>query len=235
MKRRTLGLFIIIIFLSGCSSLPFNQNQTHTIIDWVDFVKLNGNMYTSDWGIVLKNQEDVAEEVAQVNFKVSGVVTNPSYQSKDGDAAFLDIGTKLYRVNGFGTDEIIAVADSTRVNGYNLYIEDQFRSSINTWYDKIPKDKVNSIGLYRDNAMDPFKTLTGKDMTQFIKLLDEGGDVINYSPYTQNGDPKYYYMVFYTDDPIGYSFPLTDDSQNVFFHPNNTRIVDQEIRDWLDK
>ncbi|WP_208919312.1 hypothetical protein [Paenibacillus uliginis] len=234
MKIKTFGLLMIIL-LSGCSSLQFNQNQTHTIIDWVDFVKLNGNMYTSDWGIVLKHENDVAEEVGEVSFTVDEVVTDPGYRTKDGDAAFLDIGTKLYRVKGFGTDELIAVADDTRVNGYKLYIQDQFRSSMINRYDEIPKDKVNSIGLYCDNESKPYKTLTGKDINKFIKLLDDGVYSPNYSPNMNNGDPLYYLMVFYTDDPIGNSFSIADDSQNVYFYPDSTRIVDSEIRDWIEQ
>jgi hypothetical protein len=35
-----------------------------------------------------------------VKFKVSGNVCDPNYRLKDGDAAFLDPGTPIYRVTG---------------------------------------------------------------------------------------------------------------------------------------
>lgn len=62
-------------------------------------------------------------------------------------------------------------------------------------YDEIPKDKVNSIGLYCDNESKPYKTLTGKDINKFIKLLDDGVYSPNYSPNMNNGDPLYYLML----------------------------------------
>ena len=93
---------IVVMLLGGCSRFnPDSFGQSSTI-DWVDFVKLHGKSYTGTFQSVIGDAAAVTPQVVgEVSFKVAEVVTNPSYRTKDGDAAFLDIGTKLYRVDGF--------------------------------------------------------------------------------------------------------------------------------------
>jgi len=219
----------------GISGTAGNPIKGNAIIDWVDFVKFNGHSYTGLWEAVLQNPGDVAEEVAgKVKFKVGDVVTNPGYRTKDGDAAFLEIGTELLRVRGFAEDELLAVRDETLIGGYRLYAEDGFAKTLRMNYADIPKAQVTKIELYHDSNIDPYRTLAGTDRERFIALLDGGRDTRDYNPANQHGDPEYRRMVFYVSGgPFAYSFMIADDGVNVFFSPWETRLVDAEVRELL--
>lgn len=226
----------IVVFLSGCSSLKEENNpiKGNAEIDWVDFVKLNGDSYTGLYEQVLKNPADVAEEVVgEVEFKVGDVVTNPDYRTKAGDAAFLEIGTKLYRVHGFESNELIAAKDENRIGGYRLYASDDYAKTMRLHYKDVPKEQVERIELHHSNEIESFNTLLNDDKDRFIHILDSGKNTPNYTPQSKDGDPTYYTMVFYTDGPFGYAYTIADDGVNVFFYPWDTRIVDDEIRKWM--
>lgn len=232
--RRLLSILMLFVLLCGCSSMRTNPFKGHAVIDWVDFVNLNGNSYSGLGEGVLKNPGDVTEVVVgEVQFKVADVVTNPDYRTQDGDAAFLDKGTKLYRVKGFDDEQLIAAKDEQRIGGYRLYAKGDFIKTIRHPYKDVPKDKVERVELYAFDKVDPYKTLVNNDMKRFIQLLDSGKDTQNYTPQNKEGDPTYYWMVFYINEPIAYAFSLADDRVNVFFSPWNTRIVDREIRQLL--
>ncbi|TJY42577.1 hypothetical protein E5161_06900 [Cohnella pontilimi] len=231
MKIKMLSALIALIALCGCSRMPTNPIKGNAVIDWVDFIKLNGNSYYASWEMVIQNPNLVTHEVVgEVKFKVADVVTNPGYITKDGDAAFLEIGTKLYRVEGYEVNEMIAAKDETRIGGYRLFLEDGFAPKVRRSYKDVPKDKVEKIELYQLEETTPYKTLAGGDKERFIQLLDSGKDTPNYTPQNRERDPTYYHMVFYTGEPIANAFTIADDGTNVFFSPWDTRIVDPQIR-----
>ncbi|MNZ72731.1 hypothetical protein D3C78_911180 [compost metagenome] len=183
---------------------------------------------------MLQNPDDVTDEiVGEVKFKVGDVVTNPDYKTKAGDAAFLEIGTKLYRVTGFESNELIAAKDENRIGGYRLYAGDEYAKNMRLHYKDVPKDQVERIELYHSNETTPFNTLVNDDKDRYIHILDSGRNTPNYNPQNKDGDPTYYTMAFYTDGPLGYAYTIADDGVNVFFFPWDTRIVDDEIRKWL--
>lgn len=103
-------MIALIAFLSSCG-------QT-TNIDWVDFVKLNDTSYESDGSVV--PDEYVGEKVGEVTGNVPNEIKG-SYKGnieKNGDAAFLPVGTELFAVSGYSSDEYVAAL----VDGeYKLY------------------------------------------------------------------------------------------------------------------
>lgn len=227
--RRWGIVIVVILLLSGC-----NEEYTNVEIEWVDFVKLNENSYTSLDQNVITNPKDVTDQVVgEVKFKVAGVIRDTNYKSKSGDAAFLDIGTKLYRVRGFEPHEIIAAKDKRKIGGYRLYVDDDYAEKIPRHYKDVPKDRIKRIEIYHWNKTQPFITLNGTKKERFINLLENGKDVEDYRPQNQNGDPKYYQMVLYTDQPLGHTFALFDDGFHVYFNPWYTRIVNDHIRNLL--
>ncbi|WP_276357866.1 hypothetical protein [Cohnella caldifontis] len=237
MRLRWLGVLMAVLFLYGCSNMQDNPIKGNAEIDWVDFVKLNGKSYTGMWEGVIRNPKDVTDQVVgKVRFKVADVVTNPEYRTKDGDAAFLAKGTELYRVKGFGSDELIAAKDETKIGGFRIYAEDGFRKTMTGGrYDEIAKAGIERIELYEGfEATAPYRTLIGDDMARFVRLLDEGEDKPGYVPQTKDRDPDYRQMVFYANGPIAYAFPIADDGTNVYFTPRETRIVDPAIRGLLE-
>ena len=49
-------------------------------------------------------EDDLDKEYFTVKRKLSGVVNNPGYISKSGDAAYLDVGTQIYTIKGYDPD-----------------------------------------------------------------------------------------------------------------------------------
>lgn len=70
-------------------------------IDWVDFIRLDGVTYDSNYYEQGLRREDIGEPVAEVRCKIADNVTDPEYQIRDGDAAFLEPGTPIYEVRGY--------------------------------------------------------------------------------------------------------------------------------------
>lgn len=100
---------ILIVFgLSNCTvpaGSPGSGGGT-VQIEWVDFIQFGGIHYlaqgmrgSSQPGLI--REEGLGTVYSTVKFKVAGNVSDPGYQIKDGDAAFLDVGTKLYTVKGY--------------------------------------------------------------------------------------------------------------------------------------
>jgi len=72
-------------------------------IDWVNFIRFGGITYlasTLHAGRPLQ-ASDLGPQFATVKFKLEGHVQDPHYQARDGDAAFLDAGTRIYAVKGY--------------------------------------------------------------------------------------------------------------------------------------
>ncbi len=75
-----------------------------TIVDYVPFVQLNDRMYIEVFAEADEQQLEAAElgaRVAETQCKLSDVVNDPYYRARNGDAAFLEPGTKLFMVKGF--------------------------------------------------------------------------------------------------------------------------------------
>ncbi|MEO7022057.1 MAG: hypothetical protein ABI234_18045 [Ktedonobacteraceae bacterium] len=93
-------LLPLALLLGSCST----STGTHTQIDWVDFIQFHGITYLAGMGQQIGRsleQQDLGPVFAQVQFKLNDNVTDPSYHMKDGDAAFLEAGTKVYTVKGY--------------------------------------------------------------------------------------------------------------------------------------
>jgi hypothetical protein len=95
--------FVVLagFLLMGACQLPGSTSGCNAQIDWVNFIQVGSTQYVAAPGSPSTIQEsDLGPVYARVKFKVSGNVCDPNYRLKDGDAAFLDPGTPIYRVNG---------------------------------------------------------------------------------------------------------------------------------------
>jgi hypothetical protein len=114
-----LTIAVALMMLSGCQ-LPGSAEDCRTVqIDWVNFVQVGSTEYVAGPGaeIVLR-ESDLGPEYSRVKFKVSGNVCDPEYRPKDGDAAFLEPGTPIYRVNGHPPAEQLAARFNGRIVVY---------------------------------------------------------------------------------------------------------------------
>ena len=115
MAKRALLLAMLaaslVMGFAGCSLF-----QPGVIIDWVNFVRFGGVTYLAsiDTGRELQ-PADLGARFATVRFRLDGNVHDTSRQTEDGDAAFLDAGTPVYRVNGYSPTFRLAAHQDGRI------------------------------------------------------------------------------------------------------------------------
>lgn len=235
----SIGLFIIgLLVLSGCEGRGI-MNPTKSIrqvsIDWVDFVKLEQGKYRGVIDAVIANPSLVTDEVVgEVKFNVADEVTNPNYRIQAGDAAYLPIGTKLYRIEGFETSELIAAEDKYSINGFHIYkAEDAITDYVKN-FNEIVKHEIERIEWYSFSSKDRLSTITGEESKELVDFIQAGEANSQYSPSYNKQDPSYYQFVIYNGEPLAYSFTVVDDGENVVFYGDEMMImVDRDILKWL--
>jgi hypothetical protein len=103
-----LAAAVALLLVAACQ-YPGAGSGCTAQIDWVDFIQIGSTQYLAQPGTGSGIQEsDLGPVYARVKFKVSGHVCDPSYRLKDGDAAFLEVGTAIYQVNGFPPTQRLA-------------------------------------------------------------------------------------------------------------------------------
>jgi hypothetical protein len=92
-----LALATAVVLLSACMS------HTKTSIDWISFVQVRGRQYVAvqSLGAPATSPAVLGRAVATVRKTIAGHVFDPHYRPRDGDAAFLPVGTRLREVRGF--------------------------------------------------------------------------------------------------------------------------------------
>lgn len=221
-------LFSIIMIITGCQQDPMKQilTETHTEIDWVDFIKWDGEEYLGVHTGVLSNESFVDVKIGEVQFKVADNVSNPSYRLKDGDAAFHEPGTELFSIKG--EKKLMAVKSPYSINGYQLYYLNDGEGY--KWnFKDLPLELVNKVEIYLDN------TLVNEidDIKSFLEILRKGTLQTTFQPNTNYQDPIYYEMVFYAEGPVAHQYTLFFDGETYYWHPWDTEILSDEIGTFL--
>lgn len=106
---RTFVALVLAVGLTACIA----HSDGRVAIDWVPFVYVNGRNYVAvQYTDRPTPVSALGAVVATVRHKVEGDVTDPHYRSRNGDAAFLSVGTRLRAVEGFARwFRIAAVVD----------------------------------------------------------------------------------------------------------------------------
>ncbi|MGY0694845.1 hypothetical protein ACW2QC_19025 [Virgibacillus sp. FSP13] len=223
---RKLFFLLTLLSLVACD---INSDTSEVVIDWVDFVNIDGEQYQSLHTVKIADSRFIGAEIGQVDFQVDENISNPSYKPKDGDAAFLKKGTKLYQVKDM--PNLLAVRDEHEINGYKIYQNEDSKANWN--YQHMNKDTIEKIEIYEGYTNPkPLHAISGeKEIDRLIQLLDEGKTSNDFTPDISEGDPVMYHMVFYHDKPISYQFTLQFDGDVWFWSPDHLQIVPDEIGD----
>ena len=136
-SKRIISPILLVILLSllglvSCtsrsprSSSPSPQSSQSTpkvLIHWANFIHFGGISYIAAPASTGRSltASDLGPVFATVTYKLQGNVHTPGYHSKDGDAAFLDVGTKVYTVKGYKPTFRLATQDN---NDLTLYEAD---------------------------------------------------------------------------------------------------------------
>jgi hypothetical protein len=224
-------LLVLLLLLTGCRSSPFGAQS---VIDLVDFIKWDGVTYDGIYSGALADKKYIGEKIGEVKFRVADNVTNPNYKIRNGDAAFHEKGTEIFAIAG--NPQYIAVKSPRDINGYRVYFS---RDNIEyKWhYKDMPIQKVKTIEIYLAYTQEGAKKMAAltlpKDVNKFLEIITNSKDSPGFQPSTEHGDPTYYEMVFYTDEPIAYKFDLQFDGTTYYWHPWDTSIISDEIGEFI--
>lgn len=196
---------------------------SHTIIDWADFVKVDGKEYHAVYNGVLADKVHIGKEVEQVKFKISGNITRTNYKAKNGDAAFWEKGTKIFTVKDMPA--FVMIRDDDEINGYRLY---QQHASDYLWmYSKINKEEIQRIELYKGyQNPDLIQEITDEqEIAELMDTLDRSKEQPAFTPNTSQDDPTLYHMVFYNDKPIAHKYELFFDGLDWYWYPDDIAVL----------
>lgn|GEM_PF-642483 len=226
-----LGVLVLLSF--GCRGImnPI-KGIPEASIDWVDFIKLKNGQYTGMHEVVIADPSIVTGDVVgKVKFKVGDVVTNGNYRTQSGDAAYLEKGTKLYRVEGYDPSELIAAYDERSTNGYRIYVADNKQEKFRGNFNEIIKHDIEKVEWYSLYEQEPIAALDAEQSKKLMDLLQEGKP--DSGDYNVN-NAEHYELVIYYGEPFAYSYSIIDDGERVLFRGDeNTLLIDQQITQWL--
>lgn len=176
--------------LSACS-------RVHDHIDWVDFVRFGGITYVATREPVgrLPTDADLGPVFATVHYRLEGNVDDPNYQTKDGDAAFLDAKTSVFRFRGYAPTFRLLARNAGRLTIYEADTNPHAR----TGADLLDiGGKVDSIGV--NSAQDGTTELGAvKDPTQVTALVAMAlAAPVDQS--RQEHESSTYFIAFHLDD-----------------------------------
>lgn len=204
---QTLLLGIIsatLLGLSGLAGCAAGGPGSGVQIDWINFVQFKGIQYVARTTPIGRapTDADVGPVFATVQFKLNGNVHDPSYQTKDGDAAFLDAGTSVYSVKGYVSTFRLVARFADRLTFY----EADTNPHASTGADLLDiGGKVHTIGV---NSQRDGTTEIGAvtDPTSVVTLVE----MVLHAPVNQQyqeRDSATYFIVFHLDDGTAVSRP----------------------------
>ncbi|PGS49318.1 hypothetical protein [Bacillus sp. AFS041924] len=233
MKRIKLFMMSFILLPVLLVSCRFMPSEGQSIIDWIDFVKLDGVEYYGIQTGIIADEKFIDGKLGEVKFKVADHVTNPRYKIKDGDAAFHEKGTEIYSIKD--NPELIALKDKTSINGYRVYYAKG--TTDYKWYFKdVPIDKVNLIKIYQSQTTNKKKisSIIDKDkINYFLTILKNSKEDSNFQPNVTTADPTHYEIILYTDDPIAYKYDMEFDGTNYYWYPWDLSVLSDEIGEYI--
>lgn len=232
MKRIPFIFVLILLLLTGCRPFAF---LGQSVIDWIDFINFDGKQYIGIDSGVLADEKYVGEKIGAVKFKVADNVKNPSYKSRDGDAAFHEKGTEIFQVKD--QPHLIAVKNTEAINGYRVYFSSDDVSY--QWrFKDMPLERVELIEIYRvDLHKDKLiSVLTNdEDVSNLLQLLVESDESPGFQPRVHNMDSIIYQMIFYTGEPIAYKYNMFFDGVTYYWHPWDTATLSDEINMFVNE
>ncbi|WP_026575620.1 hypothetical protein [Bacillus sp. UNC438CL73TsuS30] len=119
--KNTVLIIIFTVILTSCDKAVFNNGCPDSIIEWVDVLMMNNikyQHYFPEPGIEKVSVSlEKGKEIGKVTYKMADSACS-DYQMKNGDAAYLEKGTPIYKLKGYPSSFIV-VADN------NIYVADQ--------------------------------------------------------------------------------------------------------------
>ncbi len=159
MKKFLMFIMVLILFLTGCI-----QRSPKVEIDWVDFINHKNVTYLATK--FTTSDRKIESEIGKTLFNVSENVHDPEYKTKEGDAAFLPVGTPIYKLKDYRTEFRVAV----KRDGQFIVYEVSRNPQAKTGKDLFDiKDKVVSVSI--NSAVDNSKIVVITDQVTVERIV----------------------------------------------------------------
>ncbi|ANY67195.1 hypothetical protein BBD42_12515 [Paenibacillus sp. BIHB 4019] len=136
----------------------------NAIIEWVDFLMINGIKYQYNYeGSGKVSDDQLGEKVGEVTYMLNDHACT-DYVEKDGNAAFLPIGTEIYAIKGYKSE--------FRVAAFNKVYEVMDNPKAATLGQLLDiEGKVDKVGLESAEDGSPIGDFSAEASAQFIQEL----------------------------------------------------------------
>ncbi|SFF05475.1 hypothetical protein SAMN04487969_112128 [Paenibacillus algorifonticola] len=136
----------------------------NAIIDWVDFLMINGIKYHYNYeGSGKVSDDQLGEKLGEVSYMLNDHACT-DYEEKDGDAAFLPIGTAIYAMKGYKPEfRVIANSKIYEVS------DNPNAATLGQLFDI--EGKVDKVGLESAQDGSPIGDFSAEASAQFIQEL----------------------------------------------------------------
>ena len=227
---------LLLVSIAGCSDSPKSLFSSKAVIDWVDFIKLNGHSYEGIYTGTLSDPSLVGKEIGTVKFKVADNVTNPNYKTKDGDAAFLEKGTKIFEVKG--NPDLVVVKDKNEIGGFKVYYRDSGKYLYH--FKDLNQNRIKKIQIYEEHYGNTkldhqlLSTMTNpSQITAFLKLINQGTENNNFQHDPTLPGQKVFVIVLYTKHAVAYRNNIFYNGKEYGWAPWNQEVLPELIREFL--
>lgn len=135
--RNVMFLVIISTILASCSRLTSSECPPNAVIEWVDMLMINNVKFQHDFDAGPSNITiEKGKALGEVKYKMADTACS-NHNMKNGDAAYLDVGTLIYEVKGLPSSLVVLAEEK-------IYVVNQ-NESANTVNDLYPVE-----GLVKD-------------------------------------------------------------------------------------
>ncbi|MBO0994185.1 hypothetical protein [Bacillus sp. SD088] len=216
-------IFTILILLAGCSE---------TNIEWTDFLEFQGNQYLATQYVEISDPNFIGEPIGEIKKKLKDHVKNTKYTPKNGDAAYLKAGTKLYSV--INHSHLIAVKDSNNINGFKIYVKEGYVPDKRILEQGDPPS-FRKIEVYEEVDYNQFlfkKLIEQSEELQTLIAILQSNQTDNTLVY-QEEDPQSqaFTFILYSTSPIAEKHAIYFNGEDYF--DKNHHILSKEIEKFL--
>ena len=211
MARRVIALAMLAgSLVAGCAACALQPPMA--VIDWVNFIRFHGITYLANFDAGRELQaSDLGAQYATVRFHVADNVHDPGYRLQDGDAAYLAVGTPVYRVVGYVPTFRLAARQDGRI----LLYEADTNPQAKTGGDLLDiGGKVRSIVVTGDTqAATPVATISDAQSVSALVTLLLAAPVDQSRQ--SSGDGTRYFLTFHLTDGTQVSRVYLPDAHEV--------------------
>lgn len=130
-------MLVFTMYLSACGSIESLRGCPDAEISWIDMVMIQDIKYEHHFPEPAEEQTSTSiekgKELGKVTYKMAGNACS-NHKMKNGDAAFIEVGTPIYEIKGYPADLVVAVDDRVFVADSN--------SKAKTAGELLPMEKV---------------------------------------------------------------------------------------------